>query len=477
MIVNQLYFEFKSELLKIKDKKSLEKAYYEKLSKCLKSGQFKTFKLLLNASIEFNIFIDASKIPNRFDTISNLILNYIDKIATRYQTSALGEILDLLKFCNEYGLLERKLSHSEQQIVNSFKKKNEIFLKNLRDLFGKVSDSFIFYIYKILPRDIYRYFVSSSISFFAERQTLMDYIKNNFFDQYTIYGLSVRNLNPIEKFDNRETLRPIEKFFKDLYEKLKEEQIPNKNLIEMNIAYQYQIFFHELEEESKQLIEKKHLVSPKNILKNKNKILDKNNYNFYNLSMVLIGGLGPQGLGFTYSTPKGEVIEICSDQKESDAIIIEYKEYLKRRFLIKLNEELYNLGIDSKVKKRIIKFLSDILNPKERINYYKKQQILVKIKNVLEQIDNFQNNKNSEVQELIKKISEALSIILRKIKLRDQFITRMDLIAKDKIKSEDIAKLTSLKGKSHYDVLRERFFFQYITDWFYEIYQTEEFKI
>jgi hypothetical protein len=303
----------------------------------------------------------------------------------------------------------------------------------------------------------------------------MYYIKNVFFDQYTIYGLSVRYLSPIENF-----LSVFEKEFSQSTDQLEHQKedlnAKGKELIEFNITYKYRMFYYDTEEEHEHREIKRHLVSPYNIIKNKSKILESDNYKFFSLSMVLLGGLGPQGLGFSYSTPKGEVIEICSDQRESEAIIIQYKQYLKRKFLKKLEKELQNFGINNKVNKEIIWFLSDVLNQKELINYYKKELILKKVKDFLEQIDEFQYGLKLEIRELLNKISEAISIILREIKLKDQFITRMDLVAKDKIKSEDISKLTSLKGKSHYDVLRERLFFQYIVDWFYELYSAEKLK-
>ena len=75
------------------------------------------------------------------------------------------------------------------------------------------------------------------------------------------------------------------------------------------------------------------------------------------------------------------------------------------------------------------------------------------------------------------KISNAIKIILRPIKMEDQFKTRMYLVKEGKIKSEDIAKLTSLKNNSHYNVLSERIFFQNEIKWFFKDYANDLLKI
>jgi hypothetical protein len=557
---NQLFEQLKTRISVSKDKKSLERNYYEGLANCLRLGSFDSFRKLSNASVDFNIFIDVKKIPNRFELISKLLLDCIERISTEYQTSALGEQIDILRFCNEFNIFEKELTGVEIKSVEKIKNDN-LFIANLIDLFGRVTDSFISYVYLGLPRDLYNYFISGSNEYFPDREGLMYYIKNNFFNQYTIYGLSVRYLSSKKQFIDT---------FKKCYHlpKSKEngEQInpsyKGKKFIEFNVIYRTIYYGGEEDHEYREI--KKHLVSPQNIDKNLDNIMANDNYKFYSISMVLLGGLGPQGLGFTYSTPRGEIVEICSDQKENEAIIIKFKQYLKRKFLAKLENEMERLGVKTDIIESINSYLSEILNPEDLVSYNDMDSILKKIKNLVDyefqqykfeldeimskiskvfskiysrkikiwfklffkrrvlgrlekemanldvdvdirrRIKNFllestspkdffkyyDDNSISEAigkllsdefqqlnEDIINKTSKAVSIILREIKLKDQFMTRMDLVVEGKIKSEDIAKLTSLKGKSHYDVLRERFFYQYIVDWFYDVYIEEREKL
>ena len=423
-------------------KEAIEKNYYITLSKLLASEKFEDFRQLLNYSDKLGIFIDVKRIPFRFEIISDLHLNCI-------QSGQSGNIFDIIKFYNDYDLFDRDFTNEELEFIKNIKK-DKILIANLNDLFGKVTDALNFYSCKIMPYDLYLIFLNNSSS-----SALLDakFISRNYFnlsfllkyfDRYSMYGLSIEKLGDINSF--------IEVFEKKYL--AAKNNIDNKDLKLIEFSYG----------------KKTHLVSVNNILKNYDKILGKKGgYNFCSLSMVLLGGIGPQGHGFTYSTPKGEVVEICSDIKENEAIIIKYKEFLREQFLIRLRKEMTYKNIDSVLIQKIIDYLLEIINKKEIINYYKKDLIL-------KQIVSFLSENLRSYDDLIKKISNAIKVILRPIKMKDQFKTRMYLVDENKIRSEDIAKLTSLKDKSHYDVLRERCFFQNEIKWFFQDYANEILK-
>ena len=334
----------------------------------------------------------------------------------------------------------------------------------------------ILYINKVIPYDLYTYFAKrqdQANQYFSNIENLMFFIKNVFFEQYSIYGLSVKYLSPAKQF-----IHEFEKNYQEYKESLrkKEERSLDKDreLISFEATYNYRYFYDDIEEEHEHREIKKHLVSPNNILKNLAKIQDYGNYNFFNLSMVLLGGLGPQGLGFTYSTPKGEIVEICSDIRQNKAIIIKFKKFLKTQFIEKLENEMKNLHVKPTTIEKVVNYLTEVLEKKELISYFEKKSILSNIKNFLLDVDEDKSFTDNNLKRLVNKISDAINTILRPIKMMDQYKARMYLVASGLLKSEDIAKLTSLKNKSHYDILRERIFYQYITDWTYKLYQTNK---
>ena len=428
-----------------------EKEFYENLSSYLKLGQYKQFADLLNQSSELDIHVNPKLIQHRFDYIRDLIKKCLKRVVESYQIDTLGKIIDILRFFNQFNLFEKDLSLDEQAIVDDTIK-NAIFISNLNDLFGKISNSFILYLRKELPKIIFKYLTNSRTIYFEDPDKFIDFVKNVFWDQYTIYGLNIKKISTFETFFNN-----FKKNCKNL----------NRDFIEFNVYYDYYNynFYDELK---KFTIVKRHLVSPKNIFLISDEVLNSNKYKFHSLSMVLLGGIGPQGHGFTYTTPKKEVIEICSDIRENDAIIIKYKLYLKNQFLTKLRIELSSLN--KELRDNIIKYLDVTLNQNELIGYNKNQKVLKIISNYLRQFSEVLDQYKLNIDDLLEFITETVSLILRPINMIDQFKLRMDLINEGKLNSDDVAKLTSLKGKSHYDVLKERLFFQYINDWFYELY-------
>ena len=257
-----------------------------------------------------------------------------------------------------------------------------------------------------------------------------------------------------------------------------DKKIPGEDddFVSINLNYRY-LYYYDINDPAHERIERKtHFISLGNIYNNIDKINSEFNYNFYNLSMVLFGGIGPQGMGFTYSTPRGEVVEICSDMRENEAIVIKYKKFLKEQFLKRLKKKLIDWSINPSVIVEIINYLETVIQKKETIHYYKKDMVMNVIKEFMENILISNKLTLNQISKLNSTISEAVEIILRPIKMVDQFKARINLVSKGKLKAEDIAKLTSLKNKSHYDILRERLFFQYVIDRMYEIYLDNKIK-
>ena len=427
-----------------KHRDRIEKIYYKQLKTFLERGQLGNFKKLLNYSDKLDIFIDIEKIPNRFEFLSKVHLNGIT-------TGNIRDIFDVIRFFNDTGLIERDLSTKDLEFIEKIKK-DKLLVANLKDIFNRVTNSLVYYTFKSMTDNMFKLILygpyssessENDVSFFYNKENLLRYL-----DLYPMYGLRVENLGTIEDYIHS---------FQEYGNNTEDNVIDNDlNLIKYHFR------------------KRTHIVSLKNIEKNRDKILtNRKHYNFYNLSMVLLGGLGPQGHGFTYSTPRGEVIEICSDRKENEAIIIRYKEFLKRQFLVKLRTEMTNEQVKVEEINRIMDFLSSSIKPDELINYFKKNLIIKQITQFLDELKDHSDFQETKLQDLIDKIEKAINIILRPIDLIDQFRCRMELIEDGKLDSEDIAKLTSLKGKSHYDVLRERFFFQNQIEWFYKLYSDE----
>jgi len=521
---------------------NLEKAYYNAITECLISMKDDFIKSkedvaqLFDYSDKLGIFINTSKIDVE-GIISELHIDGLKK-------GLRSRIIELVSFFNKYNLFEKNFTADELKIIKDIKGNNKLLAVNLKELFGTVSDSLIFYVCKVMSYDYVKW-IGDMLKNPRGHQFLMNPNSlRNWTDGYVIYDLVVRKLGSVEEF-----IKKIEE--KQSAANIQEDMI----LLEFSPVDHYRIYRGDL-----QRMSEIHIVYPDIIKQHKASILSKDNYNFYSLSMVLIGGTGPEGLGFTYSTPKGEVIEICSDQKETEAIVIKFKQYLKRKFLAKFENEMERLGVKLDIIEGIYSHLSKILNPEDLVSYNDMDSILKKIKNLLEyeyleykfELDEimgkiskvfsniysrrikiwfklFYNRRvlgrlekeivrldvnvdirrriikfltdsispkdffkysngntipeeigkllSDEFQQLnediIKKISKALSIIFREIKLKDQFMARMDLVAKGKLKSEDVAKLTSLRGKSHYNVLQERMFLQNKPKWFFKNYPKE----
>ncbi len=430
---------------KIREKKYADSEQYlhKIFSNCITLDSLKHFQSILDLASKLGIFVDPLKIPDRFKKIQFAINECI-------QNLQLGGIISILQYVNRYNLSYRELNVKKINLIKKLKQKT-LFMENLMDIFGEVSDYFIYFVHKDLPEGLYNLFIQTDGIYpgYSNLEEIGGQIRI-YFNNYSVYGLSVKNLGKISRYL---------KIFKTHINKTH-----NFDLTEINDEDNFLII---------EIDNKTHLISENNIIINLNKMTNPKRYNFYTYSMIFLGGLGPEGHGFSYSTPRGEIVEICSDRKESQAIIVKFKSYLKESFLQKLTNELLKSNINETVIDKIIQYIDNIISEEDYLDINKKDPLIKKIKSYLYSNSELNAKLKLKMEDLIKEISQIFSIILRPVDLIDQFKCRMNLVAEGKIKSEEIPKLTSLKNKSHYDVLKERFFFQNIVELFYQRYKSE----
>ena len=321
MLLNQTINLILSNIKTRKTQKEKEDLYYNNISQSLNEGKLEDVKQLFEWSIELDINLIPSKIPDLSEILSNLLVKCIHNLD-------FGEIFLILRFCNEYNLFEKNLNPLEYRLIQSCYD-DEILMKNLKDLFGDITQYFIAYLRTEMPKNLYRFY--KTLKDIYEIDVIM-----SFLDRYVMYGLSVQNLGDVRNF-----LRRIEEHYSDS-------------------NYKFEKFiFHNIT----------HLICPKVLLEMKEKIISKN-YNFFNLSMITSHGIGPQGLGFTYSTPRREIIEICSDRKENEAIIIKFKQFLSNKFVKELTSELAKYSVNEIIIRKISRHLINILNDDKVVGYF-----------------------------------------------------------------------------------------------------------
>ncbi|MHA1232370.1 MAG: hypothetical protein ACTSPQ_17200, partial [Candidatus Helarchaeota archaeon] len=245
-----------------------------------------------------------------------------------------------------------------------------------------------------------------------------------------MYGLNIRKISDyrtfMENYDNKKQVSKIKGYYTL-------EITKNRELV----SYSFD-FFNNLSS-----LSEVHLINEDVLTKIRTK-RDSNIYDFEFpiISMVIKGGLGPQGKGFAYLTPYNEICEICSDVKENKAYILEYKKYLKRKFLAELDEIIEKWEISDEKKSEIIEFLDANI----QLNFIDSSSI----EYVYEKIDRYfnkisgQNEKFKIDDQFRSKLKSEVQKILLPIRMQDQFLVRMDLIKNGKIDEKEVAKLVSL---------------------------------
>ncbi|MHA1311715.1 MAG: hypothetical protein ACTSQO_12455 [Candidatus Helarchaeota archaeon] len=397
-----------------------------------------------------NLQKNGVDIPLLFKNINNLSIKISRMILKNIQLHNINLIFGILKEINRFGIFNKiKFEKNSREIIKSETHYSLIY-KCISELFGKISEPFFYFIIKEFPKYIINEFQNDSILYFGDIHPfgIEDNLSilRDFLNGYTMFGLNIRKIsdynNFMEWYDKYKKPSNIQGYY--TLEIIRNKQMLGTFPLDLlgNIT----------------TISETHLINDSILFRIRQKRDSKNfDFEFPIVSMIVKGGLGPQGKGFAYLTPSNEICEICSDVKENKAYILEYKKVLKRQFINELNNIIDKWNISEVDKEKIIEFLDANI----QLNIIDSTQIDY----VYNKIDYFfdkiiQNNNQILIgQSFRKKLKQNVQRILLPIEMQDQFMVRMNLIQSGKIGESEVAKLVSLGDVTHYDMLVQRFFF------------------
>ncbi len=428
-------------------------AIINRISQCFKTGNVTGFIELFNSISKQELSLDFQKIINLKEKLGGLL---VVALQSSIQTSDFSSFFKILSIINKYQLAKQDKTKEEISNIDT-SIASDSFLENLHNLFGTFTSDFISFIKNDLPIFNMRFLMGFTPEFLLEISQkdriaeIKSYVENNFY----LYGFRVRKVGNFDSYlknyyNNRKPYKESgyyslrikggaslisSRFFFEFYDSIRETHLIREDVFN-SIIEQYQ------NEESV--------------------------FGYPCVSMVVSGGIGPQGKGFAYLTPHSEVIEVCSDARQNKAYIIEFKKFLKSRFLSELEKKLQTRGIDIGLIEEIIDFLNSLI----KVEFVSSLQINL----VWDKIEAYLEEKLEKAdisEEFIVFLEKSIYNILVPVKIEDQFKTRMDLIKDNKLSASDISKLVSLGSISHFDILCQRRFFLNLLDNMMVIYLRE----
>ncbi|NVM54469.1 MAG: hypothetical protein HWN66_12265 [Candidatus Helarchaeota archaeon] len=421
-----------------------EDPYIRQLNRFLRTGNLTAFERLMDKLHDDGISIDITQIPDIEGKISNLFVHNL-------QTGMnINEIFRILKFANDYQLfcgrkIERLFPISETN--------HEMITANLESLFGDLSDGFFNFIVSSLPDHLSNFLVNRpNVMMFNYNLPLKEIINSIYYyiDIYTNYGLRTRKIGTFKDYYQLYERRK-EKFDEDYFAF----KIKKSDLLGQDRSLELVRVFAEIMSPFE-----RHLVYAPLLKKTKKKFEHgEYKYEYPIVGMVITGGIGPEGKGFVYLTPRGEIIEVCSDAKQNRAYIIEYKKYLKSIFLQKLELRMQSWKISEKLKHETLNFFNTNIHTK-MVDYHAIDALLEK--DIFTYLQS--KVKSYSTPEFFTFLRKSILEILIPVQMEDQFKVRMDLIKKNQLTETEVAKLVSLGTVSHFDVLNQRLFFLILVD-------------